>query len=170
MPRWALALILIAGVGLLYVGYRVGAPARKPNVVFLVLDTLRHDRLGATRNGVPIAPFLTEFAKGGANFSHAIAPSSWTKPTLASLFTATLPGNTQGALQRADRRHQWRAHQRRPRRQPSRRFPEYLCSDAGYDNWGIQTNENGNIDYGFAQGFAKGPLQAFHEFHPRRKK
>jgi arylsulfatase A-like enzyme len=151
MPRWALALILIAGVGLLYVGYRVGAPARKPNVVFLVLDTLRHDRLGATRNGVPIAPFLTEFAKGGANFSHAIAPSSWTKPTLASLFTATYPDT----------------HKVRFSVQPGdttktsdvlaagfETLPEAFAA-AGYDNWGFQTNENGSEAYGFAQGFAQ---------------
>ena len=164
MPRWVLALVFLAGIGLIYAGYRVAAPVQRPNVVFLLLDTLRADRVGGQRNGTPITPFLHEFSKGGATFSHAISPSSWTKPTLASLFTALYP-ETHKVRFSADPTSG--EHTSDVLADAIETLPEYL-RDAGYDNWGIQTNENGNTTYGFAQGFGE-DRYAFHEFIPGKE-
>jgi len=55
----------------------------RPNVVLIVVDTLRADRLGKG-----LTPFLDDLARRGVVFTHAYAPSSWTWPSVASLFTS----------------------------------------------------------------------------------
>ena len=87
LPRWILFLALCGGFGLLFAGYRLHQQLKHPNVVFLVLDTLRYDHYAAKRNDIPVMPFLTTFAAEGANFANAISPTSWTRPSLASLCT-----------------------------------------------------------------------------------
>ena len=65
--------------------------ASRPLVVVYLVDTLRADHLplyGYTRD---TAPELSRFAKDAVVFDQAIASSSWTKPSVASLFTSLLP-------------------------------------------------------------------------------
>ena len=50
LPRWLLFLALCGGIGLLFAGYRLHQQLKHPNVVFLVLDTLRYDHYAAKRN------------------------------------------------------------------------------------------------------------------------
>jgi len=57
----------------------------------IVVDTLRADRVSATRGEVPLTPFLDELAARGCVFRRAYAPSSWTAPSVASLFTSRYP-------------------------------------------------------------------------------
>lgn len=152
MPRWSLALIFLLGVGLIALGYRVGQEPVRPNILFLVLDTLRADRINAQRNGVPITPFLSEYAKGGAIFSRAISPSSWTKPTMASLFTATYPDTHHVHYSLEDGDQQTTSD---VLAQGFETLPEFFAA-AKFDNWGFQTNGNVTPDYGFAQGFKPG--------------
>ena len=66
----------------------------KPNVVLIVLDALRADRVGAERNGVPIMPNLAALAKESVAFSNASAPCTWTRPSMATLMTGVLPTRT----------------------------------------------------------------------------
>ena len=64
---------------------RASAP---PNVLLIVVDTLRADRLGAYGNGRGLTPFLDSLAKRGTVFRRVVAPSSWTNPSVASLLTS----------------------------------------------------------------------------------
>ncbi|MDE0915072.1 MAG: sulfatase [Planctomycetota bacterium] len=65
---------------------------RKPNrVILVVLDTLRADHLTAYGCERLTAPFLNSFASRSAIFDDAWAPSSWTAPSTASLFTGVYP-------------------------------------------------------------------------------
>jgi arylsulfatase A-like enzyme len=57
----------------------------------VVLDTLRADRLGAYGSAAGLTPFLDEVAERGVVFENAYAPSSWTSPSVASLFTSRHP-------------------------------------------------------------------------------
>lgn len=79
-------------VGLLALG---GAacqrPAAPPNVVVVLLDTLRADHLGSYGNGRGLTPFLDQLAARGVRFERAYATSSWTMPSVASLFTGRYP-------------------------------------------------------------------------------
>src|SRR5258705_1175348 len=61
---------------------------RPPNVLMIVVDTLRADRLTAYGNTRGITPFLDELAQRGTVFRKAYAVSSWTIPSVASLLTS----------------------------------------------------------------------------------
>jgi len=63
------------------------AQPNAPNVIVIVVDTLRADHLSPYGYERPTSPNLAEIAKGGVLFENAIAPSSWTLPSHASLLT-----------------------------------------------------------------------------------
>lgn len=63
-----------------------GAPG-PPNVVLYVVDTLRADHLGVYGYRLPTSPVLDRWAAGGVVFERAYAPTSWTRPSMVSLFT-----------------------------------------------------------------------------------
>lgn len=62
-----------------------------PNIFLVVIDTLRADRLGVYGNQSGLTPFLDQLAARGTVFTNAYAPSSWTCPSVASLFTSRYP-------------------------------------------------------------------------------
>jgi arylsulfatase A-like enzyme len=63
-----------------------------PLVILYLVDTLRADHLGLYGYGRDTAPALSLFARDSVVFDTAIASSSWTKPSVASLFTSLPPG------------------------------------------------------------------------------
>ncbi len=71
----------------------IAAPAAKaPLVVLFLTDTLRADHTTVYGYPKPTTPQLAAFAKDAVVFEHAIAQASWTKPSVASIFTSLLPG------------------------------------------------------------------------------
>jgi arylsulfatase A-like enzyme len=58
-----------------------------PNILLITLDTTRRDRLGCYGHGRPTSPNLDRLAAGSLRYTRAIAPSNWTLPSHASLFT-----------------------------------------------------------------------------------
>jgi arylsulfatase A-like enzyme len=70
---------------------------RPPNVIWISVDTLRADRLGAygyTRR--PTSPHLDAFAREGVRFAWAISQSPWTRPSHRSMLTGLYPGAKAG--------------------------------------------------------------------------
>lgn len=63
----------------------------RPNVIFIVLDTHRWDRLGCYGYTRDTSPHLDAFAEGAILFENAIAPAQWTIPSHASMFTGEPP-------------------------------------------------------------------------------
>jgi arylsulfatase A-like enzyme len=64
---------------------------RPPNVVLIVVDSLRADALGP-RDGQPSAsPRIDRLVADGLRFERAVAPASWNLPSLSSLVTSTYP-------------------------------------------------------------------------------
>ncbi|MDE0883926.1 MAG: sulfatase [Myxococcota bacterium] len=61
------------------------------NVLFILVDTLRADRLSTYGYERPTAPFLDELAENGVVFGSHLAQSSWTKCSMASLWTGLYP-------------------------------------------------------------------------------
>ncbi len=61
---------------------------RRPDVLFLTVDTLRADHLGFHGYPGPTSPQLDKFARESVVFENAIAQSSWTLASLASLMTS----------------------------------------------------------------------------------
>ena len=62
----------------------------RPNVVVIVFDTLRRDRMPFYDPDQKTAPFLGALTKEGLVFENAWSSSSWTAPSTASIFTGQL--------------------------------------------------------------------------------
>jgi arylsulfatase A-like enzyme len=62
-------------------------PTDAPNVLLIILDTVRAASLGLYGYERPTTPALTRWAAEGVVFDRAISPSSWTLPSHGSLFT-----------------------------------------------------------------------------------
>jgi len=105
--RWSLATLL-----LLLAACDDGAPKR-PNVLLISIDSLRHDHLGCYGYGRATSPNLDRLAAEGTLFEQHVSSSSWTLPAHAALFTA-LPDSGHGCTD-VDRalapRHQTLAEQ-----------------------------------------------------------
>jgi len=155
MNRYACLLLI---VGLLGACGRESTPDAapvatdaRPNAVLVVMDTLRADRLHAVRNGQPVMPFLSRMAATGTWYSHAISPSSWTKPAMASLLTGLAP-EAHGVV--------YSARLEDPDNPTSDRLADSHTTlaehfrAAGYRTWAFQTNANLTAPLGFAQGYA----------------
>jgi arylsulfatase A-like enzyme len=69
--------------------------SRQPNIILMVLDTVRHDRLSCYGYGRPTTPNLERLAAESTLFTQCIAPATWTLPAHASIFTG-VPVNRHG--------------------------------------------------------------------------
>jgi len=65
--------------------------SNQPNVLFIVLDTVRADRLGLYGYNLPTTPFLDTWSKKALVFDDCQSVSSTTVPSHASMFTGLLP-------------------------------------------------------------------------------
>lgn len=112
-----------------------------PDIIFIVLDTHRADRLGLYGYDRPISPNLDRFAAQGVVFEQAIAPAQWTVPSHASMFTGLYP-TAHGVVQSSRALSTDRPH-----------LAETL-RDAGYDTVGFCNNPLvGILNNGFKRGF-----------------
>ncbi len=90
--RWAVAVAaVVAALGAWPAFLAVRRWMRGPNVVVVVADTLRADRVGVYGNDRGLTPFLDSLAARGTVFRHAYSACSWTSPSVASLFTSRYP-------------------------------------------------------------------------------
>lgn len=64
---------------------------RKPDVVLVIVCSLRASHLGAAGYTRDTSPFLDSLAERGAFFETMVAASSWTKPSVASILTGLTP-------------------------------------------------------------------------------
>jgi arylsulfatase A-like enzyme len=90
--------ILFAGIVLLVAGCSndsstdaaPGQPMFK-NIVIIVVDTLRPDRLGAFGYARDTSPNIDRFAQDAAIFEQAFSVSPWTRTSVVSMFTSMYP-------------------------------------------------------------------------------
>lgn len=69
---------------------RLDHPPDRPNVVLIVNDTMRSDAPGIA-GGAARTPTFDAFAHEHLWFPEVVAPSVWTKPSVASIFTGLYP-------------------------------------------------------------------------------
>jgi arylsulfatase A-like enzyme len=94
-------LLIILLFGISFVGGGKIASSRKsdyistksdrPNILLIVMDTVRADHLSLYGYHLNTTPFLTKMAKESTVFTNAFAASPWTLPSHASLFTGLYP-------------------------------------------------------------------------------
>jgi arylsulfatase A-like enzyme len=110
------------------------------NVVFIVIDTLRADRLHAWGYPRESSPELDALAARGVRFARVEAQSSWTKASMASMWTGMYPQQT-GIL-------------RFSHAVPDEALlPAEIFQQAGYRTAGIWRNGWVANNFGFGQGF-----------------
>jgi len=110
------------------------------NVVFILIDTLRADHVGSYGYARDTSPFMDRLAEQGIRFSSVQAQSTWTKTSMASLWTALWPVST-GVLR-------WNQALPEGARMPAESFRENGRYTAGiYRNGWVASK------FGFGQGF-----------------
>ena len=112
----------------------------RPNLVLIVVDTLRADFTSPYGGEPDASPELAAWAGRGVLFERVRSQSSWTKISMASLMTSLWPrshgivsakdGLAENALTLAEVLH-----------------------EAGYSTYGVQTNGWLHQSFGFRQGF-----------------
>jgi len=141
-----LGLVLLA----LGCGPSSGRVARKdaPDILVVVIDSLRADHVGAWGYSRDTTPFLDKWAKGAALYRKAYTHGTHTRIAMASLFTGTFPTV-----------HRIREVNLKQDQGPSDALVEGLTTwaeslrDAGYDTWALVSNPHISDDFGFTQGF-----------------
>ncbi len=113
----------------------------RPNIVIYLIDTLRADQIGAYGQERPLTPAIDAFSGDAIVFDNALAQSSWTRSTVASILTGLWP------LEHG-------THGRRDRlAEAAITLPEILSSE-GYETAALFTNPNLDRQFGFDQGWA----------------
>jgi len=110
------------------------------NIVFLLVDTLRADRLGSYGYERDTSPVMDALAATGIRFGRHLAQSSWTKASMASLWTSLYPQRS--GVTRFDSRIS-----------PDAVMPAEMLRDAGFHTAGIWRNGWVSGYFGFDQGF-----------------
>ncbi len=125
-----------------------------PNIVLVIMDTCRADRLSCYGYSKPTTPELDALACQGTTYSRCYATSCWTMPTHASLFTGLYP-----VRHRATQEHIKLA----------RRFDTLaeLLRNHGYQTFGASNNPSVSGFSWLDQGF-KTFFEIWRSFYQRR--
>ncbi|MEC4675693.1 MAG: sulfatase [Nitrospirota bacterium] len=156
LQGWAPIVFVSLVLGLTQGADLLVAPSRKAprtNVIILLVDALRYERLGAYGYYRSTSPNINALLRdGGWIFTQAVAPASWTKPSVASLFTALYPyqhGIDSGAWGRTDDKGATRVDVLLP----GLTTLAEVMADAGYNTVALGCNVHLLPRFGFAQGF-----------------
>jgi len=122
----------------------------EPNIIVITIDTLRSDYLGAYGSEKGLTPFMDSLSHRGVFFRNAVAPSSWTKPSVASLLTGLYPGR-HGAVLRTG--IQDSNSEGRFSLSPAFTTLAESLKEAGYQTAAFVTNPNIIAALNFDQGF-----------------
>jgi arylsulfatase A-like enzyme len=129
---------------------------RPPDVVLIVIDTLRADRLGAWGQKRPLTPRLDRLASKATVFERAYTHSPWTKPSVASILTGLEP-KEHGV-------HQWEDELPAEVETLAESFRR-----AGYETAGMVSHVLLVEEEGFAQGFEAYASVSLEDLSPHQK-
>lgn len=141
-PLFPLAVLALLGGLAAGCSHREEAPpAHQGPIVLITIDALRADAVGALGGPPRVMPALSALARQATWAGRAVSPSSWTVPSMASIFTGFQP---------------WRARSWSSDRavldQRMVTLPEALKA-AGYRTAGFRSNHWLQAEYGYGQGF-----------------
>ena len=109
-----------------------------PNIVLLIIDTLRFDKLGSSGYQPAVTPNIDSLVDGGYSFVNNHSNGCVTSVAFPSIFTSTMPfdygGYDDGIISRP------------------RSLPEILQT-AGYHNYGLITGHPCSSHFGYDRGF-----------------
>lgn len=111
-----------------------------PNVILIVIDTLRADHLGCYGYARNTTPNIDKLANESILFKNIIAPSPWTCPSIGALFTSRYPaslGITEASINISDKFV----------------LLSEVFKEHNYKTHGIISSVYISSKYGYAQGF-----------------
>lgn len=123
----------------------------QPNIVLISIECLRYDHTPLGKYHRNTMPELTKFFNKGAAFTNVQATSSWTLPSLVSVFSSTYPFEhcmTTGGFHAPEGKLVMQAEL--PHELPW--LPE-LLRQAGYRTYGFSTSPHTVTGTGFSRGF-----------------
>lgn len=126
---------------------------KRPNIIFILIDALRADRLGCYGNLENHTPVMDSIAAESVIFNRVVAQSSWTQPSIASLFCSYYPSV-----------HKVRKWRKIPKEKRAKAKKVAVLNDnfitlaeslqkSGYDTAAFVANPWIVPELGFAQGF-----------------
>lgn len=110
------------------------------NVLFILIDTLRAEKMSVYGYERPTTPFLDRLAREGIVFDKHLSQSSWTKCSMASLWTGLYPSRS--GITRFEHVLSEEAE-----------LPAETFKKAGYKTTGLYRNGWVEGYFGFSQGF-----------------
>lgn len=117
------------------------AEPERPNVLIVVVDTLRADHLAAYGYERPTDGALAGFFGSATRFTEAYAPSAWTRPSVATLFTGLVPARHRAKIDGTNRLN------------PAALTLAEVLADAGWQTAGVSFNVEITRQTLFDQGF-----------------
>jgi arylsulfatase A-like enzyme len=136
-----LALAIAGGIGGAWWANRDRGATDRPNVLFIVWDTTRADRMSLYGNERPTTPRIEGYAKDAVVYERAYSADMWTMPSHAAMFTG-LPSTAHGV------NTDWRwldSHYTT--------LPE-LFSAGGWDTYGFTANQFASQNCNLFQGMS----------------
>ncbi len=137
---------------------------RRPDVIVLLIDTLRASQLGVYGYPRDVSRTIDTFANRNLRFEYAIAPAPWTPPSVASMFTGYYP-TAHGV-------HTHLYDEDRATQEAAPVLGEVLSEDFetlaevfqshGYRTHAVTTNAWIKEELGFAQGFESFEVYDYH--------
>ena len=113
---------------------------KRPNIILVIWDTARADRMSVYGHSAPTTPFLDEWSRSARVFERCVSAGNQTSPTHASIFTGYWPAE-HGVDNEA------------PRLAADFTTLAELLRDAGYDTYMFADNPRLSRENGFSQGF-----------------
>ena len=112
----------------------------QPNIVFVFIDSLRAESMSCYGYDRPTTPFMDEIAAEGVRFRNYFANSSWTAPTVGTLFTG---------------HHSLRHGRNNVNDQLDGRLPALaeILRGAGYRTIAVTCNAVAGSQWGYQRGF-----------------
>ena len=110
------------------------------NLVLILIDTLRADRLSSYGYQRPTSPIMDSIAASGIRFGKVESQSSWTKASMASMWTAMYPERTG-------------VHNFSHALPEDATLPAEILKEEGFRTSGIFRNGWVMPNFGFSQGF-----------------
>ena len=112
----------------------------RPNIVFILIDTLRPDHLPVHGYARPTAPHLSALARESALFTQMYAQAPSTRPSVATLFSSLYPVVH-------------KVHDNQDYLSDSAVVLAELLRDTGYRTFAVSANANVSPTFGYGQGF-----------------
>ena len=140
LPRTSALWVFVLTLAFMGVGCGEAEQPRKPNVLLIVVDTLRADHCSAYGYDRPTTPRMEQLAAQGVRFETAYSPAASTAPSHATMFTGVYPVThrlVKNGLALDET------------------FPTLaeILRDAGYDTAGIVSSFVLDTKFGLARGF-----------------